>query len=301
MRTAALALALLLATGCRQEKPLPPRPQAGTPLQGKPALWKLWDEDTVIWLFGTIHVLPNGYRWQNGRVPLTVTTSDRLVLETIVPKEANAAAGLIFGLGQSPGLPPLAARVPPDKRPLLREMVAKSGLPADVLDRMESWAAGFLLTATTLNNLGLDAGNGVEEQLSARFEAAGKPVTGLETVREQLGFFDDLPEADQRAFLVGVLDDPASARRQFDAMLGAWARGDEDAIARSFDEELEATPHLRDVLIARRNAAWTGALQKMLADQPGTILVAVGAGHLAGKGSVVDLLKAHRLHVERVQ
>ena len=83
-------------------------------------------------------------------------------------------------------------------------------------------------------------------------------------------------------------------------LLGAWSRGDQRAIAASFDKDPEMTPKLRGILIDRRNAAWTGWLQARLA-KPGTVLVAVGAGHLAGPGSVPERLKAQGLTVTRVE
>ena len=113
-------------------------------------------------------------------------------------------------------------------------------------------------------------------------------------------FFDALPEKDQRAFLAGVVDEPQDSRREFDRMLAAWARGDEQAIARTFDREMKSAPGLADALLARRNKAWAAALIQRLA-RPGTVLVAVGAGHLAGRGSVQELLGKSGYKIERVR
>ena len=83
-------------------------------------------------------------------------------------------------------------------------------------------------------------------------------------------------------------------------MLGAWRSGDTEAIARTFDSEKALSPELRTVLMVRRNANWAEWLVKRL-DEPGTVMVAVGAGHLAGKGSVQELLKAKGFTATRVQ
>ena len=68
----------------------------------------------------------------------------------------------------------------------------------------------------------------------------------------------------------------------------------------TFDDELRLSPDLADVLLRQRNARWAGWVKARLG-QPGTVLVAVGAGHLAGEGSVQSLLKAKGVKVERVQ
>jgi uncharacterized protein YbaP (TraB family) len=54
------------------------------------------------------------------------------------------------------------------------------------------------------------------------------------------------------------------------------------------------------VLIRKRNAAWADWLTKRL-DKPGTIFVAVGAGHLAGEDSVQTMLDAKGLRATRLQ
>ena len=60
------------------------------------------------------------------------------------------------------------------------------------------------------------------------------------------------------------------------------------------------TPELSNVLLHQRNTNWADLLKKRL-DKPGVILVAVGAGHLAGPDSVQTLLGKRGVKVTRVQ
>jgi uncharacterized protein YbaP (TraB family) len=71
-------------------------------------------------------------------------------------------------------------------------------------------------------------------------------------------------------------------------------------MARTFDTELKKMPELRDALLVSRNVRWAQWLDDRL-DRPGTILVAVGAGHLAGDESVQAMLRKRGLKVRRVQ
>lgn len=264
-----------------------------------PALWRIADEDTTIYLFGTIHALPAGQDWRTPALERAIAEADELVIEMAVD-DPQDAAGKIVELGTSPGLPPLSERVPADKRERLAEIVAASGLPPARLDRMESWAAAMTLASVSFRELGLSAGLGVEHGLQGRFKEGSKPIRGLETVEEQLGFFDTLPEHAQRQFLASVLDDPAEARVQFEAMMRAWITGDVDAIARTFDTEFKETPELREALLRRRNANWAQWLDERM-DRPGTVLVAVGAGHLAGADSVQQMLRSRGIEAQRVR
>jgi uncharacterized protein YbaP (TraB family) len=268
----------------------------------KPAMWKLTDRDTTIYLFGTIHMLPKDYAWRTARFEQAVAGSQALVVETIVdeakPEQIQAElARLAFN---TPNLPPLAKRIAPEKLPLLTTALAKMGLPPNGLDKMETWAAAFILLGPQLKDLGVSGGEGVEAVLRQRFLASGKPIMQLETNGEQLSFFDTLPEAAQRELLEGTLEAPDAMREEFGGMLSAWVRGDVNAIAKSFNKSLSTTPDLKDALISRRNSNWSGWISRRMS-QPGTLLVAVGAGHLAGKDSVQDMLKKSGYRVRRVQ
>ena len=276
-------------------------PATQTSATGKPAMWQVADEDTRVYLFGTIHLLPENYAWRTPAFDQAVAGSRELVVETILD-EANpmALAAELARLGMSRGLPPLANRVSPDKKPLLEAAVAKTGIPRSAFDQMETWAAAFMILGTQFKDLGLSGGAGVESVLRANFKQAGKPISQLETNLEQLSLFDTLPESAQRTLLEGSIEAPAEMRTEFNKMLSAWARGDVAAIGRTFNEDLAGSPELQDALIRRRNHNWTGWVRRRMAE-PGTLMVAVGAGHLAGPESVVDLLERHGYQVTRIQ
>jgi uncharacterized protein YbaP (TraB family) len=274
---------------------------AAEPKAAGPAMWKVADSDTTIYLFGTIHLLPKGTRWRSATFDKAAAGSDTLVVETKIDEgDPTAVLAELFKLAVSPGMPPLSSRVPVAKKAALDAAVAKSGIPAQVLDKMETWAAAFLLLGVQFKELGLDPGSGVESALKKQFEDGGKAIDQLETNGEQLGFFDKLSEESQRTFLIGVLDEDAAMKDQFSGMLKDWANGNVKGIAESFNAELSEAPELKDALLVRRNANWARWVRGRL-DKPGTVMVAVGAGHLAGDQSVVSFLQKDGVKVTRVQ
>jgi len=285
-------LAAFLALGSAAEARVP---------QARPALWSVSDADTTVYLFGTIHLLPDNYQWRTPALDQAVGGSQQLVIETIIDEKnpaqmMQAMASLAF----SPNLPPLAQRVPPEKRAALTEAIRKSGFPPQALDRMETWAAAFILLGNQFKELGLKSGQGVETTLRSAFMGQGKPIDELESNREQLAFFDRLPEKAQRDLLEGAIEQTEEVKGDFHEMLSAWVRGDVKAIARSFNRDLSSSPDLQNALLTQRNANWTRWIQKRMA-QPGALMVAVGAGHLAGRDSVIDLLKRRGYRVRRLQ
>ena len=280
----------------------------GTPVAGRvphaarPALWEVSDADTTIYLFGTIHLLPEKFQWRTAKFDEAVQGSQQLVVETIVDdkdptKIMSALASLAFN---TPNLPPLAERVAPKVRPALEAAVKKSGFPPQAFDRMETWAAAFVLLGNQYRDMNLKGDEGVETVLRHNFASAGKPIGELETNLQQFSFFDRLPEKAQVALLEGAVDDSKTADAEFTAMLKAWSVGNVGAIARTFDRDLESSPELAQALIHRRNANWKTWIEQRLTE-PGAVMIAVGAGHLAGDDSVIALLKRDGYRVRRVQ
>jgi len=266
-----------------------------------PALWSVSDADTTVYLFGTIHLLPENYKWRSPVLEKAVTGSQELVVETLIDdKNPTATAMTLMQMALATGLPPIDQRVPPEKRAALDAAIAKSGIPKAALDRMKTWAAAFMLLGVQFRDMGLKSNEGVEPNLKASFTSEGKPIGQLETNAEQFGFFNALPEKAQRALLEGAVDSPKQSSDQFKSMLTAWQHGDVKAIATSFNHDLAASPELRDALLSKRNANWTRWIEERM-KKPGAVMIAVGAGHLAGNGSVVDLLQRDGLHVRRIQ
>jgi len=279
---------------------------AGTPAAAdakvaKPAIWQVSDRDTNIYLFGTVHLLPPGTQWRSAKLDKATREAGTLVVETIIDeKNPQAFAAELARLSMRPGLPPIASRVRPEKQAALRAVIAKSGIPEAALNNMETWAAAFALLQLQFKEIGVSGTDGVELALRNAFSAAGKRVEQLETNSQQLGFFDGLPENAQRELLEGAVESPAAAKQQFDSMLAAWMSGDVAAIGRTFNAEFQNSPELKEALLSRRNANWAYWVHSRLG-QPGTVFVAVGAGHLAGNDSVVEMLKQRGLRVRRVQ
>jgi len=288
--------ALGLATFSIGAAPAPaPQPVA------HPALWEVSDPDTTIYLFGTIHLLPNGYQWESPKIEQAVEKSDQLYVETIVdPDHPQGIVAALNSIGYASGLPPLADRIAPAKRPLLEAAIAKTGIARPAWDKMKTWTAAFILLGVQYNGLGLQGESGPELTLRHEFAAAGKPVGQLETNAEQLGFFNDLPASAQRSLLEGAVESPQAMGKEFNQMLDAWAKGDVGGIATTFNQDLSDTPELMNALLKQRNANWKGWIERRLAS-PGTVLLAVGAGHLAGSDSVISMLNKDGYRVHRIQ
>jgi uncharacterized protein YbaP (TraB family) len=273
--------------------------EARAPSVAHPALWEITDADTTIYLFGTIHLLPQALQWRTARLDEAMASSQELVVETIVDeKDPTKLMSAMASLGLAKGLPPIMQRVAPAQRPALAAAIKKSGVPEAAYNSMKTWMAAFLLLGNQFKALGLSGG--AEGVLKNAFTSQGKPIGELESNVQQLSFFDKLPEPAQRALLEGAIEDQKATDTEFSGMLDSWSKGDVKGIARTFDRELSESPALQQDLIRQRNANWSKWIEQRMGE-PGTIMIAVGAGHLAGKNSVVEMLERDGYRVRRLQ
>lgn len=301
----AATAALLAAPGIASADPAPAAqttpatPTAAPVANGTPALWRVADEDTTIYLFGTIHLLPEGLNWYSPEIARALTTSGELVTE--IPDDPAVAAQmqqLIASKGMLPAGQTLRGLMSGDDKAQYEATLAGMGMPAEVFDRFKPWMAAMTLSLLPLIQQGYNPEQGVEKTLMRQ---ANAPATrgALETAGEQIDIFDQLPQDTQLRYLAEVVDQMPQVKVMIDAMVTEWAKGDADALARIMNQNL-TDPVLADRLLYNRNRNWAVWIDDRL-DRPGTVFLAVGAGHLAGAKSVQDALAARGIAVTRVQ
>jgi uncharacterized protein YbaP (TraB family) len=287
---ASAAAALSLSTGACASVDTPP---AGA-VPG-PALWQVADQDTTIYLFGTVHALPQTTTWFDGRIERAFNASDELVTEIDVSNAAGSTQAL-QSASQLPADQSLRMLMTTEHRQQYEAALVGLGLPVEALDRYEPWFAAMTLSLLPLLRSGYDTQSGVELSLGGR--AATKKRGALETIEQQVALFDTLPQEAQLAFLDETVEKLPEATTSLDAMVAQWLKGDAVELANLINAEL-TDPVLYERLLTARNASWAGWIENRL-EQPGTVFIAVGAGHLAGRGSVQEQLRDRGLRVKRV-
>ena len=272
--------------------------RAETPPAGAvpgPALWKVGDADTTIYLFGTVHALPQGKEWFDGRIERAFQASDEMVTEVDL-SDQSASSAMMQQAAMLPEGTSLRELMTPDNRQQFEAALVGLGLPVEALDRMEPWMASLTMSLLPLLQQGYQTESGVEMALAARGE--GKQRGALETIAQQIDLFDGMPMDAQLTFLDKTVEAMPEAKGSLDAMVDEWIVGDADALAALLNAELD-DPVLYERLLTQRNARWAGWIEQRL-QQPGTVFIAVGAGHLAGADSVQRQLARRGLKVERV-
>jgi uncharacterized protein YbaP (TraB family) len=296
----AALLALAPAPAFAQDAPAAPAPAPAAAPQpdADPALWVVRDEDTTIYLFGTFHML-DARPWFNDEVKTAFDASGELVMEAVLPEDPMSLMPMIMRYAVDQSGRTLSSRLTAAENEALGRAIRPIGIPVAAFDRFEPWFASMILSVTVAQRTGLDAANGPETVLTRAAAARRMPVSELEGFEWQIRMFDNFPEALQLASLRASLREASADTRTLTAMLDAWSTGAVDTLVRRMEALDAGPPVLRRVMLTNRNADWARWIHGRLA-RPGTVFVAVGAAHLAGRDSVQAVLEAHGIRSARV-
>ncbi len=300
----AALLALATLTACSEQKPAvePAVEQPAVETPPKPAIWKIVDADTTVYLFGTVHVLPPSLSWHSPAVDQALEESKAVYFETDTEGDPMIFRDIIRRLGLYEPSERLSDRLSLEDLELLKSALAKLELPLVALESMRPWYAGVVIGEAVVRRAGYDVTSGVESVMRPAATAAGKEIRFLETVEEQMASFATLPEAVQIKFLINGLAEIDNAPQELGALVEAWKVGDTASLDKLLiEDDLAVLPELYDALLKNRNARWAPEIDALMKSEGGTFLVAVGAAHLVGKDSVIEMLRVMGYPAARIQ
>ncbi|MEQ9316251.1 MAG: TraB/GumN family protein [Henriciella sp.] len=267
---------------------------------GSPAMWTLSDEDTTIHMFGTVHILRPDLEWRTPEFEAALDEADTLVLELDMQSEEGMRAMArdfqqkgLYGDGRR-----LTTEIDADILQTMQTALEPLQLPPTVFDPMEPWMAAVTLSVLQLQNEGFDPESGVEKILIAEANADGKSFGYLETAEVQADIFDTMPEDVQEEFLYETALTLPETGRMLDQLVEEWADGDVEGLGVLVaNPETSGGDGVYEAVFLNRNSKWVPQIEAML-DEPGTVFIAVGAGHLAGPDSVITMLRDKGYEVE---
>lgn len=296
----ASAITLLTFQAAPASAQTPVAAPAPATTKATPALWVVKDADTTIYLFGTFHLMRPDVDWNHGAVKAAFDKSDSLRLEIAnLEAEGPAIAQLMATQGQLPAGQTIYDGLSDSQKARLDKIIAATGIPPQAMQPMRPWLASLVLSLSVYAKLGLNPEQGIDKTLDSLARAANKPVEGFETGAEQVGFFASMSEAQQRQMLVATIEDWDQISTMIDQMVVSWKTGNEQQLADLMNASLRTQPELAKLLLSDRNERWANWIAGRMA-QPGTVFVAVGAGHLAGTDSVQSFLERKGIKSQRV-
>ncbi len=258
---------------------------------GSHVFWEVAGKHNTVYLLGSVHLLHIDDRalpsvtedaYLDAEVLVEELNILQMASEMLVPE---AIAAQVLPEGQS-----LAAIIGPELHAQLKVAAKDLGLDTDFLSRLQPWYVASIVSALRLAKAGFNAQDGVDYQIALRAQRDGKPIVGLETAAQQLGFLASMSMEDQRNFLAATLNESEDGE-ELREITEAWRNGDLVALEALLKQGAEQMPTFFQRIVVDRNRNWMPRIEQMLADPQKDYLVVTGALHMIGKEGLVEMLR----------
>lgn len=273
---------------------------------GKGVAWVVEDEDTKVYLLGSIHMgIPDLYPMHHKLIS-AFNESDALFVEVNLLEDSTnlVLEKAFYNDGRT-----IRDDLSDEAYAKLVQVAEQMYLPMEVLEGIKPWSL-----ASTLSSLLMDGhyGNltgvemtqyGVDMQFLLQATVQQKPIYELEGIEKQLTMFDSLSKETQEEMLVSLLDEiltPQEPDENQEDILADWFEywrlGDIENFAISA-AILEGDDEYSKMLFGQRDEDMASSLIELLETEPGEFFVVVGAGHFLVENNIRTHLEANNYKV----
>jgi hypothetical protein len=293
VRVLSLCLIVIITLGAGFTSVSADPPPGATP---GPALWKVEGGTAELYLFGTFHMLPGDLEWKNPAIDEAMMASGTLVLEA--DTDADGVGELIKKHAFNPPGKTLRSYFTKAEARRIDAALKPWGISIKSASDLRPWFVGLQVGMSAMLALGFDPAAGVEAVLLADAGTQSMALDYLETAEAGILALADHPDNLQAKLLLAMIEDLDTIEETMGQMILAWSTGDVEMVAEILNGNMARTPELIEAVLFKRNRDWVAPLQGLL-ESEGRYFVAVGAGHLAGPSSVIELLEAKGYQVVR--
>lgn len=280
------------AAGAARESPATEQASRG-------CLWEVSSEKGTLFLLGTVHLLKPGSHTVSPAAEAAFEQAQTILLELDLGEAESPESQQLFARKATLQGETLEDKVSRETLALAKDKTEALGLPFDRLRNLKPWSLSLTLSLFKLQTLGFDPRHGVDRYYFDQGKQAGKNMDALETMEYQLDLFDGMSDRLQEKFLLQTLGELDRLGEETEQLVQAWSGGEVEVLAELMQNSFEDYPGLYQRLIVERNNNWLIRLKPLL-DRPGTTLLVVGAFHLVGAESVVELLKKQGYTVKQL-
>jgi uncharacterized protein len=264
------------------------------------SVWKVKKDNAVMYLGGTCHVLRQSDFPLPAEFDKAYKATERLVFETDLSKlQEPSTQHLLLSKAMYTDGSTLDKYLSPEVYSMLGKYCASNSIPIDGLKQFKASMVIVTITAMELMKLGISQG-GVDLFFHKLATQDKKAVEKLETVEEQISFVTEMGKGEEDAFVRYSLTEIKNIKRDFEALITAWKKGDEKKLDELMITELKTkTPKIYKQLITDRNDNWLPRIEAF-GKTPEKEFILVGAGHLVGPDGLIATLKKKGYTVEKL-
>lgn len=265
----------------------------------KSCLWSVRSGSGTIYLLGSIHFLKADAYPLAAAIEQAYSASQKIVFETDLEAMADPnVQKRMIELGLYPEGQSVYQNLRGDTLNSLKKKMAEMGLPMQQFAQFKPWFIALTLATVELMRLGYDPNYGIDMNFLKRAKEDGKELGFLEPVEYQINLLGKMNKGDQDSLLSQTLKEMDIVAKLAADITAYWKTGDANNLDKLMNKSFEGHPNIRERLLVQRNRQWVSQIEKFIkADK--NVIVIVGAGHLVGPDSVVDLLKQKRYQVKQ--
>jgi len=257
----------------------------------KSCLWTVSAPSNKIYLLGSLHVLKQDTYPLADAIERAYADSRVIIFETdIAAMQEPGMQARLLELGLYPAEQNLLQHLDGDTRQRLAKKLDEVGLPLEQFSRFKPWFVALTLTTLELQRMGYDPAYGVDIHFYNRATSDGKEIGFLEPAEYQINLLGTMVEQDQKNFLRQTLKDLEVVNELAGDLVRSWKDGDAVKLHELLYQSFKDYPELHERLLIQRNKNWIKKIEGAMRTGK-NVLIVVGAGHLVGPESVVDLLK----------
>lgn len=248
-------------------------------------LWKVEKEGIrPSYIFGTIHVLPQADFHLDEKVKTAIGESDELVMEMDM-SDPSLQTKMFQMMNMSDGmtLDQLLTKVQYEM--LSKKLQGMKGAPP--LAMMNGMKPFMVATMMLTEYVGSQPAS-FEMTLMSMATARQMPISGLETIEEQMAVFDSISYSDQAEDLMDMVEKGDEMKQLFADMIAQYKAEEVNALFASTEEYMASEEEMKFLLFAR-NENWAERLETRLGEN--TLFIGVGAAHLGGEQGIITLLR----------
>ena len=293
-------IALLLIVALPVILPNASRAQNAAPVRANPALWRIHNGTSTVYLFGSLHILPRGYAWITPAIQAAMGATDRFIFE--VPVSDNALKDektFIVRNGILRGRQSLRGLLSPLEYDTYSGVLRRAGLKPEQFERYRPWLASLMLGLAYLHGPDLLSLKGADDDIMSYAASHGKSIHYLETPRQQMELLIIGNDTAQLSSLRRLILTLPRSRVQQQELLETWSSGDATEFGSLLAGYFRGSPAAEEILIDRRNRMWMDAITQLL-DGSGITMVTVGAAHIGGEKGLLALICGKGYEVERM-
>ena len=266
----------------------------------QPPLWKVSDEDTTVYLYGTLEGVKNGFDWWTGEAAAALRGSEVLYYDGAVETFDDNSDRISASYRLNPTGTSLSDYLTDVQEADVRASADAAGISWEEIEDLRPAFASIELNAARLETDGLKQRQGIAAVIMAEARKADVESRPLVTPERRMRYAASISDEGQVAWLMHNLD--VGNSDGFDRLFQAWYWGDTDTIeAEVVSGERKAISEAYEALVIAPNSEWAGELSRVIEEEAGTVFVAVDVRHLVGPDSLQIMLAKKGYVSTRIQ